>query len=136
MTGRRRLVTGLVAVAVLASAIIPVGIWLSGRSERAAPPAGGLPGTTTFPPPAQGRGPAGVPSAGACVARPQTVRVTGQQGSAYQVDAPTSDFTYDPRGVVSTAFPYNTLYPFVFGKVRHGRAPIRRPCTCASWAAP
>jgi hypothetical protein len=37
MTGRRRLVIGLVAVAVLKSAIIPVGIWLSGRSLRCPP---------------------------------------------------------------------------------------------------
>jgi hypothetical protein len=69
-------------------------------------------------------GPTGVPSAGACVARPQTVRVTGQQGSAYQADAPTSNFTYDLRGVVSTAFPYNTLYPFVR---LSGARPPRRP---------
>ena len=58
--------------------------------------------------------------------------MTGQQGSAYQVDAPTSDFTYDLRGVVSTAFPYNTLYPFVFGRSgmgghqSGGHAPVHR----------
>jgi hypothetical protein len=119
MTGRRRLVIGLVAVAVLAAVAIPVGVWLSGRGGAPAPPARGLPGPGTSLP--AGRGPAGVPSASACVARPHTVQVTGQRDSAYRVNAPESGLTYDLRGVVSTAYPLNSLYPFVFGEVQHGQ---------------
>jgi hypothetical protein len=118
--GGRRVGLVLVAVAVVAAAAV-LAANLTGREapSTSSPPGTPRPTATTTAPAAPA--PPGVPSADACLRRPGTVRLTGRRHTGYQVDAPPSGANYDLRGVVSDAYPDRSLYPLVFGRVRHGR---------------
>jgi hypothetical protein len=112
---------GILAIAII-GASLALAPSLGGHESPAGPP------TTVYlppigPPPAAtlGSGPA-APSAGECLARPRTQRLSGLRADQYKVASPVSGTTYDFRGLEATGFPNRTLYPFVFGDVRHGRS--------------
>jgi hypothetical protein len=65
-------------------------------------------------------------SAQECVARPRTVRVQDSLGTQYKIERPPDRASYDLRGLRSTAYPYQTLYPLTFGTARSGRS-VGRP---------
>jgi hypothetical protein len=114
-----------VGIALLAAALlVAVAVLVGSLAGRHAPPGAGPvrppSGTATTTAPAA-HAPSGVPSAADCLRRPGVVRLSGRRDAAYQVDAPRNDAGYDLRGVVSVAYPGRTLYPLVFGSVRHGR---------------
>ncbi len=119
----RRLLVALAVAGILAASIV-----VATRPGRRAPAPAAVAAPSTVTATQATRGvravgaPAGVPPADACLRRPGTVRRTGADDAAYQVDSPPSDVTYDLRGLTSTAYPYQSLYPLVFGKVKHGQA--------------
>jgi hypothetical protein len=117
---------GAVALAVGAASLV-LAPSLGRHRSPAAPPA------TVYTPPigppptaVEGTRPA-VPSAAECLARQRTVRVSGLRAGQYKVSSPASGTTYDLRGLDATGFPASTLYPLVFGEVRHGRSVGPRP---------
>ena len=113
--------TGLLAVA-LAGTTLVLAPWLGGYLWPAAGPATAT--TLQVGPPSTavvGPGPA-APNASECLARPQTLRVSGVHADQYKVSSPVNDSTYDLRGLVATGFPAETLYPLAFGDARHGRS--------------
>jgi hypothetical protein len=112
---------GLLAIAMTAASLV-LGPLRDGRGSPEGSP------TTVYIPPigppptaASGAGPA-APSAAECLARPRTERVRGLRADQYRIASPLSGTTYDLRGLEATGFPNRTLYPIVFGDVRHGQS--------------
>jgi hypothetical protein len=126
MSGRRLLLVLAVVIAMVVAGVVVVGGILAGGGGPR--PSGSAPTVTASPPSlttprASPAFPAPPPAPGtsACLERSAVVTERGRTASAYKVAAVRSDVTYDLRQVVSTAYPFDTLYPFEFGKVRHGR---------------
>jgi hypothetical protein len=129
---RRRLLLVLAVVATVVAAGIIVARGSRPRPSGSAPPATASPPRVTAP----GETPAfpappPAPGTSACLDRSTVVTQRGRTASAYKVGALRSGVTYDLRQVVSTAYPFDTLYPLEFGKVRHGKgvnAPAANLC--------
>lgn len=119
----------LLGAAVLAIAVTGAGLVLGpppgGGGSPAGPPAT-VPGPPLDPRATVGAAAPAAPSARQCLARPRGQRVRGPRASQYKVASPVSGTTYDLRGLEATGYPNRTLYPLVFGDVRHGR-PTRTP---------
>ena len=112
--------TGILALAITGASLVLAPLHDGHRSPR-------VPPTTVYTPPtgppsttAEAPGPA-APSARECLARPRIARLSGLRADQYKV-SPVSGTTYDLRGLTATGFPARTLYPLVFGEVRHGQS--------------
>jgi hypothetical protein len=122
MPGRRLLLVLAVVATVVAAGII-VARGSRPRPSGSAPPVTASPPGVTAPAATPAfPAPPPAPGTSACLDRSTVVTQRGRTASAYKVGALRSDVTYDLRQVVSTAYPFDTLYPLEFGKVRHGKS--------------
>lgn len=107
-------------VAIVAGSVGVVELVRGGGSARPVSPGSGavtLPATPNAQPPST----LTTLTTAGCLARQHVVRLTGSQTTAYRPGASSPDTTYDLRGLTSTAFPFQTLYPLSFGDVEHGK---------------
>jgi hypothetical protein len=122
MPGRRLLlVLAVVGTIIVAGIIVTRGN--GPRPSWSPPPVTASPPGVTAQPRATPAFPAPPPAPGtsACLDRSTVVAERGRIASAYTVGALRSGVTYDLRQVVSTAYPFDALYPLEFGKIRHGK---------------